>query len=92
VHVGTKFSIYFLNLRNKTNFLIPDMTHFESRLFRPQSADRKTSFALQLAEKHFTALVILQKSVLLGLKIYFWPLIFISYQLTVVNGQVITKE
>jgi hypothetical protein len=38
-----------------------------SRLFRPQSADRK--------------------SVLLGPKVYFWPLIFISYQLTVVNKE-----
>jgi hypothetical protein len=55
-------------------FFIPDMTHFEkkkfSRLFRPQSADRKTSYALQLAEKYFTALVIFQNSVLLGLKVY----------------------
>jgi hypothetical protein len=70
-------------------FFIPDATHFEekkfSRLFRPQSADCKTSYALQLAEKHFTALVIFQKSVLLGLKVYFWPLILISYQLTVVT-------
>jgi hypothetical protein len=61
--------------------------HFErkkfSRLLRPQpqSADRKTSFALQLAEKHLMALVFFQNSVLLGLKVYFWALIFISYHL-----------
>jgi hypothetical protein len=34
------------------------------------------------------ALVIFQKSFLLGLKVYYWPLIFISYQLTVVNGDI----
>jgi hypothetical protein len=69
---GTKVSIYFWNLHEKTNFFIPDMTHFErkkfSRLFRPQSADWKTSFALQLAEKHFTAQVIFQKKYSFGSK------------------------
>jgi hypothetical protein len=30
-------------------------------------------------------LVIFQNSFLLGLKVYFWPLIFISYQLMVVT-------
>jgi hypothetical protein len=29
-----------------------------SHLFRPQSTDRKTSYALQLLEKHFMTLVI----------------------------------
>jgi hypothetical protein len=48
--------------------------------------DRKTLYALQLAEKHLTAIVIFQTSFLLGLKVNFWPLIFISYQLTVVIG------
>jgi hypothetical protein len=71
------------------------MNHFEkkkkSRLFRPHSADHKTSYALQLAEKHFTALVIFQNSFLLGLKVYFWSLIFISYQLKVVNTYTVQR-
>jgi hypothetical protein len=41
-----------------------------SRLLRLQSADRKNSFALQLAGKHLTALVIFQYSVHLGLKVH----------------------
>jgi hypothetical protein len=51
--------------------------------------DRKTSNALQLEEKHFTALVIFQNSFLLGLTEYFWPLIFILYRMTMVNIQCI---
>jgi hypothetical protein len=46
------------------------MREKNSRLLVPQSAYHKTSFALQLAEKHFTAPVIFQNSVLLGRKVY----------------------
>jgi hypothetical protein len=85
-----KVSICLWKLSNKTDLLMPPILRKKissPTVFRPWSADRKTSYALQLAEKHFTALVIFQNSFLSGLKFYFWLLIFISYQLTVVNVQ-----
>jgi hypothetical protein len=64
----------FLKSTQQDGFLVPYMTRFEekkiSHLFTRQSADRKTSYALQLAEKHFTALVIFQNSFLSGLKLF----------------------
>jgi hypothetical protein len=57
VQFVTKVRLFFLNLRDKTDFLHPTWPILREKLPR-LSAVRKNSISLQLAEKHFTSLFI----------------------------------